>query len=130
MPARSEGKHFLSSLRVERRGGPTSRLYVCTGKQTSDILGPFSYYQEIVLPLYSGLGRDFEGACKYIPVLQLGACMPTPDGLHGNLTSARTEEGSALLYEGEQCTGVSVRIDTSGVSDVRGVMYKSWFVPA
>ncbi|KDN50131.1 hypothetical protein RSAG8_01467, partial [Rhizoctonia solani AG-8 WAC10335] len=80
--------------------------------------------------LLSGLGNNFEGSCKYVPVPRLGACMPTPDELRSGLASVRTQEGNALLYQGENCTGASIRVDVGGISSIRGTVYRSWFVPS
>ncbi|CEL57763.1 hypothetical protein RSOLAG1IB_02507 [Rhizoctonia solani AG-1 IB] len=93
-----------SLLGERRRGGPRNRLYTCTG-------------------------NNFEGMCKYIPVLQLGTCMPTPDELRDGVAAARTQKGRAYLYQEEGCAGEFVEVNVDGVSGIQGVVYNSWLVP-
>ncbi|CAE6451124.1 unnamed protein product [Rhizoctonia solani] len=101
----SQGRSSRFIIGSERRGAQRNRLYACSG-------------------------NDFGGSCTYVPVPQLGSCIPTPDELHDALASVRTQEGSALLYQGENCAGTSVQVDVRGISGIRGTVYRSWFVPA
>ncbi|ELU41735.1 hypothetical protein AG1IA_04237 [Rhizoctonia solani AG-1 IA] len=88
-----------------------SQLYGCTRKN-------FGGHCETTIvdtcPIYSG---------------QTGVCTPTTGMFRNNLISVRAVRYGAYLYQGDNCSGPYIWVDTEGWGNIGDTMYRSYNTP-
>ncbi|CEL57764.1 hypothetical protein RSOLAG1IB_02508 [Rhizoctonia solani AG-1 IB] len=79
--------------------------------------------------LYGCTARNFGGHCETTPNGETGVCIPTTGMFRNNLISVRAVRYGAYLYQGDNCSGPRIYVDTEGWGNIGDTMYKSYYTP-